>query len=131
MSWIMAGSRIEKNQAWAFLGLFGSVGTLICCVLPVSLVMLGMGSVVVTLFSKVPALIWISAHKDLVFSLSGGMIFLSGWALYLGRNQPCPIDPDLRQACLKGRKYSRWIYFFSLTLFSIGFFTTYLLPLFL
>jgi hypothetical protein len=109
-----------------FLSLFGSLGTLVCCALPALLVSLGLGAVMAGLASNVPGLIWISEHKTGVFAFASLMLVLNGAFLWVNRNAPCPIDPELRDACLRGRKFSRNFYFFSLALFATGFFFAYL-----
>jgi hypothetical protein len=98
------------------------MSTLICCALPALLVSLGLGFVVAGLVSNIPGLIWISENKEIVFGLAGAMLLLNGILLWRQRNAPCPIDPALRQACLKGRKLGKVIYFASLAIFAVGFF---------
>ena len=125
MSWLY------KTERWAFLGLFGSVGTLICCVLPVTLVLLGFGSVMASLVSNVPGLVWISEHKELAFGLAAVLVGFSGLTIYLNRNQPCPIDPDLRRACLTGRRVALILFLISLALFVLGSVVTFVVPRFM
>lgn len=108
-----------------YLTLFGSMGTLVCCALPSLLVSLGMGAVMAGLASNIPGLVWISEHKTGVFIFAGLMLALNGIMLWRNRNAPCPIDPDLRDACLSGRKFSARIYFVSLGVFLVGFFFAY------
>ncbi len=103
-----------------FLALFTSLSTLICCALPALLVSLGLGAVMVGLVGNIPGLIWLSEHKPLVFGAAALMLALNGFLLYVNRNAPCPIDPELRAACIQGRRFSKIIYFFSLTVFCIG-----------
>jgi hypothetical protein len=113
-----------------YLTLFGSMGTLICCALPSLLVSLGMGAVLAGLASNLPGLIWVSENKGLVFFLAGSMLLMNGLLLWRNRNAPCPIDPQLRQACMSGRKTSKLIYFFSLFVFGVGFFFAHVTTLF-
>ena len=49
------------------LGLFTSLGTLLCCALPALLVTLSMGATLVGLVSYIPFLITLSEHKLWVF----------------------------------------------------------------
>ena len=111
-----------------FLTLFSSASTLICCALPALLVALGAGSVMASLASNVPGLIWISAHKMQVFIFAGIMLTFGGILQYRARNMACPIDPDKAKACGKGRKWSRIVYFFSLTIYLIGGFMAFIAP---
>jgi len=94
-----------------YLTLFGSLSTLICCALPSLLVSLGLGAVMAGLASNVPGLIWVSEHKTGVFVFAGVMLFLNGLLLWRNRNAPCPIDPALRDTCIRGRKTSKYLYF--------------------
>jgi hypothetical protein len=111
-----------------FLTLFTSFGTLICCALPALFVALGMGAAVAGLVTTVPQVVWLSQHKELVFSFSAAMLFLSGTLMYTSRNAPCPIDPKLRAACLMGRKVSLYVYIFALLAFFVGAFVAFILP---
>lgn len=122
-------SRLKEGLVNYFT-LFGSLSTLICCALPALLVSLGLGAVLAGLASNIPALIWISEHKMQVFIFSGAMLLLNGFMLWTNRNAPCPIDPALRDTCIKGRKMSRNLYFISLTVYFIGFIFAYALPFF-
>ncbi len=109
-----------------YLTLFGSMSTLICCALPSLLVSLGLGAVMAGLASNVPGLIWISEHKSGVFMFAGAMLMMNGFFIWYNRNAPCPVDPKLRDACIKGRKTSKILYFFSLGIYLIGFFFAYI-----
>ncbi len=108
--------------------LFGSMSTLICCALPSLLVGLGMGAVMAGLASNVPGLIWISEHKVGVFIIAGIMLIINGILLWMNRNAPCPIDPKLREACIKGRRSSKILYIVSLAVYLIGFSFAYIIP---
>ena len=119
-----------KDGLINYLTLFGSVGTLLCCALPALLVSLGLGAVIAGLASNIPALIWASENKTHMFIFAGLMLAVNGLLIWRNRNAPCPLDPKLRDACITGRKYSRNVYFFSLTVFLIGFFFAYLAILF-
>lgn len=109
--------------------LLSSVGTLFCCALPALLVSLGLGAVMAGLASNVPGLIWLSENKTIVFSLAGILLVGNGLLLWINRNAPCPIDPKLREACIKGRRTSKIQYFVSLGIFLTGFVFAYVLPL--
>ena len=89
------------------------------------LVSLGLGAVMAGLASNVPGLIWISEHKAGVFLFAGLVLAANGFWLWLNRNAPCPIDPELRDACLSGRRLTKIAYFLSLAIFVTGFFFAY------
>lgn len=118
-----------KNSLLSYFTLFGSVGTLVCCALPALLVSLGLGAVMAGLASNVPGLIWASENKTGVFSFAAGMLALNGLLLWHNRNAPCPIDPQLRDACNNGRRNAKIIYSISLAVFVTGVLFAYVFPL--
>lgn len=109
--------------------LFSSSSTLICCALPALLVSLGMGTTLIGLVSYFPQLVWISLHKIPVFGVAGAMLLLNGIILIKNKTKPCPINIKLREACIKGRKWSIYFYFFSLVIYLIGFTFAFIVPL--
>lgn len=117
-----------KEDFFNYLTLFGSMSTLICCALPSLLVSLGLGAVMAGLASNVPGLIWISEHKLGVFIFAGIMLFVNGAFLWINRNAPCPIDPNLREACIRGRRTSKTLYFLSLLFCLTGLTFAYIVP---
>jgi ribose/xylose/arabinose/galactoside ABC-type transport system permease subunit len=104
----------------ALAALFASTGTLVCCALPALLVALGAGGALSSLVSAVPQLVWVSEHKDLVFTFAAVMLAAAGALQWLNRSAPCPTDPALRNACLRTRSLSRRVYVASVALFAIG-----------
>jgi ribose/xylose/arabinose/galactoside ABC-type transport system permease subunit len=104
----------------ALAALFASTGTLVCCALPALLVALGAGAALSSLVSAVPQLVWVSEHKDLVFTFAAVMLATAGALQWLNRSAPCPTDPALRNACLRTRSLSRRVYVASVALFAIG-----------
>jgi len=92
------------------------------------LVSLGLGAVLAGLASRFSALIWVSEHKATVFGLAGALMVINGLLIWSQRDAPCPIDPDLREACLTGRSLSLKIYLFSVTIFAVGVFFAFLAP---
>ncbi len=121
--------RSFKESLSAYLGLFTSVGTLLCCALPALLVSLGLGASMITLTKAIPQITWIGEHKNYVFSFAFLMLIISSVLTYKNRNAPCPIDPRLRDACLRGRKYSKNVLILGWLLLSVGFFFAYLAQL--
>jgi hypothetical protein len=118
----------DKNVIFSYLTLFTSTSTLICCALPALLVSLGLGAVMAGLASNVPGLVWVSEHKAIVFLAAAAMLALNGFILWKNRNAPCPIDPVLREACIRGRRFSIIVYFMSLAVYLIGAFFAFLAP---
>ena len=128
----MDESATEMPGRWlAFLSLFTSTGTLICCALPAMLVALGAGAALSTLISKVPGLVWISEYKEAVFFFAGVMLTVSGWLQWRSRFAPCPVDAAQRNACLRTRRSSAMVYGASVLVFMVGGFFAFILPLLL
>ena len=122
----------EMPGRWvAFLSLFTSTGTLICCALPAMLVALGAGAALSTLISAVPGLVWISEYKEAVFVFAGIMLTVSGWLQWRSRFAPCPVDAAQRNACLRTRRSSAMVYGASVLVFMVGGFFAFILPLLL
>ena len=117
------------SSAVAFLSLFTSTGTLICCALPALLVAFGAGAALSTLVAFVPGLVCVSEYKELVFGAAGLMLAISGWLQWRSRFAPCPLEPDLRDACLRTRRTSRRVYLLSVAIFAIGGWFAFVQPL--
>ena len=113
----------------AFLSLFTSTGTLLCCALPALLVALGAGAALSTLVAVVPGLVWVSEYKEVVFSVAGVMLVASGWLQWRGRFAPCPLDPAQRDACLRTRKTSTRVYLASVAVYAVGGWFAFVQPL--
>ena len=117
----------ETRMTW--LALFTTMGTLVCCALPITLVALGMGATMASLVSNAPFLVTLSQHKIWVFAISGALLALSGWLLYRA-GRACPTDPELAALCDRTQKWNRRIYWSSVGLWGVGFFAAFLaLPL--
>ena len=110
----------RTGTAAAWLSLLTSSGTLVCCALPALLVALGAGAAMASLVSAVPQLVWVSEHKGAVFGAAALMLAAGGAVQWRNRNAPCPLDPSLRDACLRTRRLSWWVYLASLALFAVG-----------
>ncbi len=126
----MLTSRLDANETrMTWLALFTTMGTLVCCALPITLVALGMGATMASLVSNVPFLVTLSQHKILVFAVSGALLALSGWLLHRA-GRVCPSDPKLAALCDKTQRWNRRIYWSSVGLWGVGFFAAFLaLPL--
>ena len=119
----------KGNLFTSVLTLFASSSTLICCAIPALLVALGAGATLSTFISIFPKIVWISEHKIEVFTFAGVMLTISGYMQWRGRLAPCPVDPVLRNACIKTRKASLIIYSFSLLLYLTGGWFAFIQPL--
>jgi hypothetical protein len=118
-----------KRNAWlAFTALIASTGTLVCCVLPAVMVALGAGAALAGLVSAVPGLVWMSAHKGLVFGIAAAMLLVAGLGLWRVRSVPCPADPALARMCVRLRKLSAGLYVVALATFAVGSVFAFVLP---
>ena len=117
-----------RDTLMPMLGLFSSVGTLVRCVLPLVLVSLGMGAALVGLVSAAPWLVWLSAHKYGVFTISGIMLMLSWVTVWRQKYVPCPADQRLARACRRLRVFSLGMVIVATVLYLIGFTVALVLP---
>jgi mercuric ion transport protein len=113
-----------RTTAW--LTLFASVGTLVCCALPFLLVTLGFGAAVAALGASAPFLITLSEHKEWLFLVSGVMLLAAAW-LAFRPELPCPADPALQRLCAGTRTWNRRVFWLSVFVWGSGFFAAYLL----
>jgi sorbitol-specific phosphotransferase system component IIBC len=126
-----AGDGVQQTRsslASSVLSLFASSSTLICCALPALLVALGAGAALSGLVGAFPQIVWLSEHKVGLFTFAGLMLAASGCLQWFNRNAPCPIDPALRDACLRTRKVSVRVYWVSVGIYLVGGFFAFVLP---
>ena len=115
------GMAESRSGLWSSLAsLFASSSTLVCCAIPALLVALGAGAALSSLVSIFPQVVWLSEHKEQLFGFAGLMMIGSGALQWRNRSAPCPIDPALRDACLKTRKTASKLYAASVVLYLIG-----------
>ena len=116
----MSGEVKAPSTLPAFLSLFTSTGTLICCALPALLVSIGAGAVMAGLIEAVPQITWLGKKKGLVFSIAAGMIAMAGAWQWHARSLPCPVDPAQARACTRARRISWIVWWISVGAFVIG-----------
>lgn len=119
----------QSGFASSLVTLLASSGTLICCAIPALLVSIGAGAALASFVAIFPQIVWISEYKEIVFTISALLMIIGGVLQWRNRNAPCPIDPKLRDACLKTRKTSLRIYFASLLILIIGSWFAFIQPL--
>jgi hypothetical protein len=113
----------------SLLSLLASSGTLICCALPALFVSLGAGATLASLIAVFPQIVWLSEHKEIIFIASAVLMLVGGVLQWRNRYAPCPVDPVLRNACLKTRKTSFILYLVSLLILAIGGWFAFIQPL--
>jgi hypothetical protein len=124
----MSEANFVRNAGLAIGALLASSATLVCCVLPAVLVAVGAGAALAGLVTAVPQLVWLSEHKPLIFGVAGGLLAISGAALWLGKRAPCPTNPALARCCRRLRRISAVIYAVALGSFAIGCAFAFVLP---
>lgn len=118
--------KFQESKFISFLSLFTSFGTLICCALPSTLVLLGFGASLAGFLGKYPQLIWFSDHKEWVFGVSFFMLGVSYLAQKLSENKACPLDK--REDCESTKNWARPLLFMTFGLNVIGAFYAFVLP---
>jgi len=114
----------KKLASW--LALFTSFGTLICCAIPSSLVLLGFGATMASFLGNFPQLIWLSENKGIVFGTSFLMLGFSYVAQRYAQSQACPIDK--KEACQATKDWSKPLFWVSFGINIIGSFYAFILP---
>ncbi len=117
-------SYVKKFFSW--FGLFSSFGTLLCCAIPSTLVLLGFGATLASFLGNFPQLIWLSENKAYVFGLSFLMLGISYAGQRYAQAQVCPIDK--REDCEKTKDWSKPLFWFSFGINVLGSFYAFILP---
>lgn len=117
---------LKGNKFVSWLGLFSSFGTLLCCAIPSTLVLLGFGATLASFLGNFPQLIWLSENKGVVFGVSFLMLGISYAAQRYAQSQVCPIDK--KEDCEKTKDWSRPLFWISLGINVIGSFYAFVLP---
>ena len=124
-------SNNKETSNVGIISLLASSTTLICCALPALFVALGAGATLASLTNIFPQLVVISHYK---VSISIGtllILFIAGIFIKKAESLPCPVDPMLRDICLKTRKRSKVMFYTSVIIFLSASFFTYLLPVYI
>ncbi len=119
---------LKESRFLSWLGLFSSFGTLICCAIPSTLVLLGFGATVASFLGNFPQLIWLSENKGFIFGFSFLMLGISYLGQKYSETQACPIDK--KEDCERTKSWSKPIFWISLSINLIGSFYAFILPKF-
>ena len=118
-------------RKWAWIVLFTSSSTLLCCGLPIVLVSLGLGAVSASLFASFPFLVTLAQYKSWMFLVSVLVLALAGWLLYRP-GRACPTDPVLAAQCTKTHRWNVRFFWMASAVWVVGVAVAYLaLPIFL
>lgn len=118
----------KRDLIVPFLGLFTSLGTLLCCGLPALFVALGAGAALAGLVTAVPQLVWLSAHKGLVFGTAGVLIVFSAIMWWRSRYAPCPADPKAAKICMRMRALNGYVVLGAAVVYAVGSFFAFVAP---
>ena len=119
-----------KESFITFIGLFSSISTILCCALPIILVMLGMGAVFASLTSSFPVITWLAERFIYLFLLSSFLLLISGYLIFI-KPSYCPIDPKAAKLCHKLKNINKIVWWFSSIILIISLFFKYALIWFL
>jgi len=126
-----AEAQSSAPRRWAWLALFSSSTTLICCAVPILLVSLGLGAVSASLFANIPFLVTLAQYKAWMFAGSGVVMAMTAWLLFRP-NRVCPADPVLAAQCEIAHRWSSRFFWGSAAIWLIGLAAAYLaLPIYL
>lgn len=124
------GTAESRTGLWASaLSLFASSSTLVCCAIPALLVALGAGAALASLVSVFPQVVWLSEHKLALFAVAGAALAAGGVLQWRSSTAPCPLDPSLRDSCLRTRRTARRVYAASVLLYLAGGWFAFVQPL--
>ena len=116
--------RSLKRDIVSVLALFTSTGTLLCCALPAAIAAVAGGAAVASLVSAFPFLITLSRYKIYIFVVAGALLILSGLLIYRPKEtRSCPVEGE---GCEVASRFSRFTFWLSVVIFSVGFFFAYL-----
>ena len=121
----------KETSNVGIISLLASSTTLICCALPALFVALGAGATLASLTNIFPQLIVISQYKVAISIGTLLILFIAGIFIKKAESLPCPVDPMLRNICLKTRKRSKVMFYTSVIIFLSASFFTYLLPVYI
>ncbi len=119
------------NKVLNFFSLFGSLSTLLCCALPVTLVSIGMGATFASLTSNFPQVIWLIERKTTLFIITAFLLALSYFMMKRADRLSCPIDPEQKAVCEATKPLAWKIFWVSILFYFVGLLFSYILPLFL
>lgn len=106
--------------------LFTSFGTLLCCALPSTLVLLGFGASLAGFLGKYPQLIWLSENKGLVFGMSFTMLGFAFVTRIYTERLACPLDK--KDDCSRAKTVSGYILGATFLINLVGAFYAFILP---
>ena len=117
---------LRENKLISYLSLFTSFGTLLCCALPSTLVLLGFGASLAGFLGDFPQLIVLSENKEWVFGISFFMLGISCLGQRYAAQKACPIEQ--KENCDTTKNWSRPLFYVTLGINIVGAFYAFVLP---
>jgi hypothetical protein len=117
---------LQESKLLGYLSLFTSFGTLICCAIPSTLVLLGFGASLAGLLGEFPQLIWLSDNKAWVFGVSFFMLIVSYLGQRYAAKKVCPID--MKDNCESAKGWSKPLFVVTFTINVVGALYAFVLP---
>jgi len=113
-----------REKIMSFFSLFGSTTTLLCCALPATLSIIAGGAAVGSLISVFPWLIPLSKHHNWIFLIAGILLLINGIFVLSPKGKvACSITGG--KGCEVAGSFSKWMFWISVILYSIGAFFAY------
>ena len=112
----------------AFFALFTSVGTLFCCALPATFVLLGAGATFASLTQSVPGILWFGENKELMFILGGIGNGIGLYSIKYSKPVACEMIDGQPSDCETTQSWSKPMLYISIALYLVGFAFAYVLP---
>lgn len=117
---------MNNKSAFTSFCLLFSFSTWICCVLPISVMLIAGSQAVVALVVAAPWLVTLSFYKDIIFVVAGCLLAFNSWLLFHPYFQKeCPSNQNA--SCKPLKKTIKIIYIASVLVYVIGFFFSYLI----
>jgi hypothetical protein len=116
--------RLRANKLISYLSLFTSFGTLLCCAIPSTLVLLGLGATLAGFLGEFPQLIWLSENKNLVFAMSFLMLGIS----FVAQRETAVCPVDKKADCTKTKAWSKPLLILTFAINVIGVIYAFVLP---
>jgi len=121
--------KLSDKPYLRWLTLFVASGTLVCCVLPITLVALGLGAVAASLAYNIPGFMFLAEYKMWTLGLSALLLGFLAWMIWRP-DKSCPADAELAAYCQQSKYWNKRIFWLSVAIWCVGFFfSVLLLPL--
>jgi hypothetical protein len=115
-----------KKHRLAWLVLFTTGSTLVCCALPIILVSLGFSAALVSIVSISPWIEWLSNYDIWVLSITGLILLAAAWSMF-HPGRFCPLDPNFGKLCAKAYRINKVLIAISIILWFVAIFVNYIL----